>query len=94
MSRDERDALEVRVRLTPRASSTQVALLEDGSLAVRVTAPAVEGRANEALVRSVAKALGLAPSRVTIVRGLRSRNKTLRLAGIAEHDLRRRLTAR
>ena len=72
----------ISVRLTPRAAATQVALLDDGSLAVRVTAPPADGRANDALCRAVAKALGLAPSRVTLVRGHRSRTKTLRLQGI------------
>lgn len=75
------ETLDIRVRLTPRASSEQVLLLADGSLAVRVTAPPVDGRANEALVRAVAKALGLAPSRVDLVRGARSRTKTLRVHG-------------
>ena len=82
--------LELHVRLTPRAASERVTLLEDGSLVVRVTAPPVDGRANEALVRAVAKALGLAPSRVALVRGSRSRNKTLRVSGA---DLRGRLAA-
>ena len=58
---------DLRVRLTPRAGREQVTLREDGTLAVRVAAPPVEGRANAALERAVAKALGVPPSRILIV---------------------------
>jgi len=68
-----------------------VRLLDDGSLAVRVAAPPVEGRANEALRKAVAKALGVAPSRVTLVRGERSREKTLCVEGIDAAAVRARL---
>lgn len=81
------------VRLTPRAAREDVALRDDGSLAVRVTAPPVDGRANSALERAVAKALGVAPSRVTLVRGARSRTKTVRVDGLDAADVRARLAA-
>ncbi len=81
----------LRVRLTPRASREQVTLLDDGSLAVRVSAPPVDGRANAALERAVADALGIAPSRVTLVRGTRGRQKTLRVDGLDEGAVRRLL---
>ena len=85
------DSIEIRVRLTPRASSEQIRRLGDGSLTVRVTAPPVDGRANTALIKAVAKALGVAPSRVALLRGERSRAKTLRVTGDGV-DLRRRLS--
>lgn len=64
---------------------------EDGVLAVRVTAPPAEGRANAALERAVARALRIAPGRVRLVRGARSREKTLRVDGLDAAELRRRL---
>jgi len=85
------DHLLLRVRLTPRASREQVTLLDDGSLAVRVSAPPVDGRANAALERAVAGALGIAPSRVTLVRGTRGREKTLRVDGVDAAAVRRLL---
>ncbi|MQC17891.1 MAG: DUF167 domain-containing protein [Chloroflexi bacterium] len=49
----------ITVRITPRASRDEVVGERDGLVLVRVTAPPVEGAANEALVRVLAKALGL-----------------------------------
>ena len=79
------------VRLTPRAAREQVSLQEDGSLAVRVSAPPVDGRANAALERAVAGALRIAPSRVTLVRGARSRDKAVRVDGLDAEAVRERL---
>ncbi|HEY5142674.1 MAG TPA: DUF167 domain-containing protein [Solirubrobacteraceae bacterium] len=84
---------DVRVRLTPRAARPAVELLEDGSLAVRVSAPPVDGEANAALVKAVAKALGIARSRVVLLRGERSREKTLRIEGLDAGEIRSRLRA-
>ena len=82
----------LRVRLTPRAAREQVTLQDDGSLAVRVSAPPVDGRANAALERAVAGALGIPPSRVSLVRGARGRDKTLRIEGLDIAAVRRLLT--
>ncbi len=81
----------VRVRLTPRAAREEVRMRDDGVLVVRVSAPPVEGRANAALERAVARALRIAPGRVQVVRGARSREKTLRIEGLGAAELRRRL---
>lgn len=87
------DSVVLSVRLTPRSAREQVTLLEDGSLAVRVSAPPVDGRANAALERAVAGALRIAPSRVTLVRGARSREKAVRVDGLDAHAVRERLAA-
>ena len=60
---------------------------------MRVTAPPVDGRANDALRRLVARRAGVAVSRVTLVRGERSREKVLSVEGIDEATLRARLLA-
>jgi uncharacterized protein YggU (UPF0235/DUF167 family) len=57
---------------------------------VRVTAPPVDGRANDALCTLIAKRLGLAPSRVRVARGHASRDKFLRIEGV-DGDAARRL---
>lgn len=53
---------------------------DDGSLVVYTKAPAIEGRANLAAVKLVAKYYGVAPSRVKLVRGATSRNKVFEIA--------------
>ena len=53
---------------------------DDGSLVVYTKAPAIEGRANLAAVKLVAKHYGVAPSRVKLVRGATSRNKVFEIA--------------
>jgi uncharacterized protein (TIGR00251 family) len=59
-----------------------------GAVVIRVTAPPVDGRANEALCRLIAKAAGVAPSRVSIVRGHTGRDKQVRVEGVGEAALR------
>jgi uncharacterized protein len=54
----------------------------EGAVLIRVTAPPVDGKANEALCRLVAKKAGVAPSRVTVVRGHTARDKTLDVEGV------------
>jgi len=80
VSQDGDDVL-VRVRAQPRARATEVAGVRDGALVVRVSAPPVEGRANDAIRRAVAKAAGVPQSRVELVRGATARDKLLRLRG-------------
>ena len=77
----------MRVRVTPRATRARLAGGE-GSLRAWVTAPAEDGRANEALVRLVAKSLEVRKSEVAIVAGERSREKTLELPDRAAQRLR------
>ncbi len=81
------------VRLTPRAARERLTAGPDGGYVAHVTAPPVDGAANDALRRLVAKAAGVAPSRVTVVRGQRSRQKVVRVDGVAEADVRARIGA-
>lgn len=71
------DRLLFPVRVMPRAASGLVGGERDGALVVRVSAPPVDGAANAAVLRIVARSLGLPPSEVRIVRGVAARVKTL-----------------
>lgn len=81
------DRVTFSVRVTPRAAANAVAGERDGVLLVRVTAPPVEGRANEAVVAVLARALDLPPSGVRIERGGSSRTKLVSLPAAAEARL-------
>lgn len=79
------------LRIQPRASKNEAVALEDGGIKIRLTAPPVDGAANEALVKFFSDALSIAKSRVEIVSGHTSREKVVRIEGIGEEDARRLL---
>jgi uncharacterized protein (TIGR00251 family) len=83
----------LRIRLTPRAARERLVASADGGFAAHVTAPPVDGAANAALCRLVAKATGVQPSRVSVVRGERSRQKVVRIDGVDEAAVRARIGA-
>jgi uncharacterized protein (TIGR00251 family) len=81
----------ITVRVTPRASRDEITGWQDGALRVRLRAPPVEGRANEALRRLLAERLGVALSAVTIVSGETARAKRVRIEGIDAAQVQLRL---
>jgi uncharacterized protein len=85
------DTARISVRLTPRAAHEQIAAGPDGGYLVRVTAPPVDGRANDALCRLIARRAGVAPSRVALVRGAKGRDKLVTVRGVDAATLRARL---
>jgi uncharacterized protein (TIGR00251 family) len=81
----------LRVRVQPRASREGIGEVREGALVVRLTAPPVEGAANRALTKLLAKTLGVAPSAIDIVHGDRGRDKVVRVSGITARDTRERV---
>ena len=81
----------IRVRVTPRSGRDEVVGWQGDELRVRVRAAPVEGQANEALCRLIAKHVGVPSSAVEVVGGATSRTKTLRLEGLSEDEVRVRL---
>jgi uncharacterized protein len=79
------------VRVKPRGSKDAVEGVADGRLVVRVTAPPVDGKANAAVERTVAKALGVPKGRVEVVAGATARDKLLRIEGLTAAEVLRRL---
>jgi uncharacterized protein len=72
----------VAVRVRPRGGRDAVEGVQGDRLVVRVTAPPSEGRANRALCRVLARAVGVASGRAVVVRGQRGRDKLMRLEGV------------
>ena len=81
----------INVRVQPRASRNRVAGYRDGKLRVGVTAPPHDGRANAALLDLLADTLGIAKSRLSIVRGLTARDKVVAVEGLTAGDVQRLL---
>jgi uncharacterized protein (TIGR00251 family) len=77
----------IEVRLRPGSSRDELLGLRGGVLQARVSAPPVDGRANRALCRLIAKRIGVAQSRVEVARGEKSRNKVVRVQGIESRAL-------
>jgi len=75
----------------PRARRTEVVGERGDRIVVRVTAPPVDGRANDALCALVADRAGVPGGRVSVVRGHSSRDKTVRVEGVDAEALRRAL---
>ena len=80
--------------VTAKPGSTADGVSVDGErIEVRVRARPVDGAANEAIVRVIARAAGVAPSRVQIERGTRGRTKRVRIEGISDAQAWERLRA-
>ena len=77
-------ALILRIHVQPGARRTEVAGLHGDALKVRVAAPALEDRANEALVEFIAHCLGVAKRDVAIAAGPRSREKRVEVRAPAD----------
>jgi len=70
------------VRVQPRASRSEIVGEYNGAIKIRLSAPPVDGAANDALVDLLAGELSVARRNVTIVSGTSSRSKTVEVAGI------------
>ncbi len=76
------------IRVQPKSSRDQVVGYREGVLQLRVTAPPDKGRANTAVVSLLAQALGVAKSRVRIVRGQTSRDKLVMVESLSPEEVR------
>jgi uncharacterized protein YggU (UPF0235/DUF167 family) len=86
--RDVAGGATLRVRVSPRASRDVGGGERDGDLVVRLPAPPVEAQANVALLRFLARRLGVAPSALSVAHGAKARDKVLLVAGVRAADLR------
>ncbi len=83
-----------QVKVQPRAKKDAIIGEVGDALKLALTAPAIEGRANEACIAFLAKLLNVPRSSVTIAAGLSSRNKVVRVAGMAAEQIREWLARR
>ncbi len=71
----------LKIYLQPKSSKNEIVGPYRDGIKVKVTAPPVEGKANEALIRFLVKEWKISPSQIEIIKGHHSREKTLRISG-------------
>ena len=83
-----------QVKIHPRAKKNAITGEVGETLKLALTAPAIEGRANEACIEFFAKFLKVPRSSVTIASGERNRLKVIHIAGLAAEQFRRRIAVK
>jgi len=72
--------MNISIKLTPCASKNELIKISDTDWKVRLTASPVEGKANHALIKFLAKELGLKKAQIEIIKGLKSKNKIVKIS--------------
>ena len=85
--RESKKGLTFDIQVIPHASRSEIAGVQEGALKIKVTAPPVEGAANEACIKLLAKELGLKKSQMEISSGAKSRKKTVLVKDISKAEL-------
>lgn len=81
-------ALYLLVRVVPKAKKNEVTLTESKeALKVKLTSPPVDGVANKALIKLLAKFLNIRKSSITITSGKKSRNKRVKISGVKIEEI-------
>jgi uncharacterized protein (TIGR00251 family) len=85
--RESKKGLTFDIQVIPHASRSEIAGVQEGAFKIKVTAPPVEGAANEACIKLLAKELGLKKSQMEISSGAKSRKKTVLIKDISKAKL-------
>jgi len=89
--RQRGDAVTFGVSVVPRASRNKIAGIHDGAVRIRLTAPPVEGAANEALVAFLSSVLRVAKRDIELVSGQTARYKVVSVSGLSAEEVEARL---
>jgi uncharacterized protein (TIGR00251 family) len=81
----------LRFHVVPNAKSDMVVGEHGGAIKVKLRAPALEGKANAALIRFLADLVKVPSRTIVVLRGHKSRDKVIRIEGLREEELRTRL---
>jgi uncharacterized protein (TIGR00251 family) len=89
---DGKKGAALAVRVTPRSSKDEIfEVLSDGTVKVHLMAPPVEGKANEALIKFMAKVLDIAPSRLEVVAGASGRDKLISVVDMDASEVHKKI---
>jgi hypothetical protein len=91
---DGRRGSALPVRVTPRASRNEIVeILSDQTVKIRLTAPPVEGQANEELIKFLSDVLGIPKSKLEIVAGATGRDKLVSIMDMPVEEVHKRILA-
>jgi uncharacterized protein len=85
--RESKKGLTFDIQVIPHASRMEIVGVQEGAFKIKVTVPPVEGAANEACIKLLAKELGLKKSQMEIISGAKSRKKTIMVKDISKAEL-------
>lgn len=85
--KESKKGLTFDIQVIPHASRAEIVCIQDGSFKLKVTAPPVEGAANEACIKLLADELGLKKSQLEISSGAKSRRKTVTVKNMTKKEL-------
>jgi uncharacterized protein (TIGR00251 family) len=77
-----KDGIIIQVRVIPRSSKKQIAGVEGNAIKIKLTAPPVEGAANEQLIELLSEILNTKKGNIEILKGDSSRYKTVKIKGV------------
>jgi uncharacterized protein (TIGR00251 family) len=84
---------QIKLRIVPNARRTEVVGEYGEAIKIKIHAPAIEGKANAALLDFLAERLHVAAGGVELIAGEKSRDKTVEVSGLSEEEVRKRLSA-
>jgi len=85
------DGIELSVIVVPRSSRCEIAGIHNNALRIKLTSPPVDNEANVQCCSFIAKQLGIAKRQVLIIRGKTARKKVVKIAGVTESEVRRKM---
>ena len=85
--KETKDGVVLDVRVLPRSSRCEIAGIQGEALKIRITAPPVDGKANDECIKFLSDWLGIKKSRITIISGHTSRNKRIAVSGVTANDM-------
>ncbi|HEU19491.1 MAG TPA: YggU family protein [Deltaproteobacteria bacterium] len=81
------DGVVFNIRVLPRSSRCEIAGIQNDALKLKITAPPIEGQANEECIRFLSDALGVKRNRISIIAGRKSKNKSVAVTGLTTKDI-------
>jgi uncharacterized protein (TIGR00251 family) len=89
---DGKTGAAITVRVTPRMAKNEISeILNDGTVKIRLTAPPVDGKANQTLIEYLADILGVKPAKIEIISGLTSRDKIVTVLDLTPEEVQEKI---